>query len=724
MKNSFNIFTKDLKNIGTNWVAAILIGGLVLLPSLYAWFNIAASWDPYGQTDQIPIGIVNEDEGATVRDEEIDVGKELVESLKDNDSMDWQFVDRKEAMDKVEYGDYFSVIVIPKDFSEKLGSVITDNPEKASVEYFVNEKINAIAPKITQKGASVIVDEVSSNFISTVNGVIFDMFNEIGIEIENDLPDIERFESYIFEMEKRLPEIHKTLNGSLTDAGKAQDIIKKAKGEIPKAKETTKNGLETIDNASGFLKKAEDRITEMGPKIKADLEKAQNTASEINGFLNDIDTVNINFEKGKEIKKTLREKVDQSMENIAAVESALETILDQMKSAENPDEVQIEKIENAIEKLELINGALAEGQKNTDEMDQFIDDKKQEVDSILNNIKELSTNTSNRIDEFVKDYNENIEPTVLNEIANAKKTLSDARGLLTDVQSTIPEIESILSRTGGSLDEGKGTLEEILGEYPYVNDKVNALADRIREIQGETDINDIIDLLQNDPEAERGFFAEPVKLNENKLFPIENYGTGMTPFYTVLSIWVGCLLLISLLATDIVNSERFSVRQIYFGRLFTFLTIGFLQTLIVTSGDMAILHVNIAHPVWFVVFGLLISLVFMLIVYTLVSVFGDVGKAMAIVFLVLQIAGSGGTYPVALLPRFFQMINPFLPFTYAVDIMREAVGGIVWERVYHDMTFLAIFGLIAVLFGAFFKKIMNKQTHKLMKKSKESGLFH
>src|SRR5699024_2733753 len=149
-----------MKNIGINWVAAVLIGGLVLLPSLYAWFNIAASWDPYGQTDQIPVGVVNEDTGANVRGKDIDVGKDLVETLKESDAMDWQFVNREKALDKVEYGDYFAAIIIPEDFSENLGTVIQDDPEKATVEYYVNEKINAIAPKITEKGASVIVEQI------------------------------------------------------------------------------------------------------------------------------------------------------------------------------------------------------------------------------------------------------------------------------------------------------------------------------------------------------------------------------------------------------------------------------------------------------------------------------------------------------------------------------------------------------------------------------------
>jgi putative membrane protein len=192
----------------------------------------------------------------------------------------------------------------------------------------------------------------------------------------------------------------------------------------------------------------------------------------------------------------------------------------------------------------------------------------------------------------------------------------------------------------------------------------------------------------------------------------------------VLSVWVGALLLISLLAVDVADRKGYTGRQIYFGRLLTFLSIGFLQTIIVTSGDLLILGVPAKHPFWMIVFGLLISLVFMLIVYTLVSVFGNIGKALAIVMLVLQIAGSGGTYPVVLLPKFFQIISPFLPFTYAVDLMREAVGGIIWQKGLRDALLLSLFGLAAVLFGAFLKEPVNKKTKAFLEKSKQAGLFH
>lgn len=724
MKNSWNIFSGDIKNIGTNWVAAIIIGGLIILPSLYAWLNIKASWDPYGQTDQIPIGVVNEDIGATVLDEDINVGKTLVDTLKENDSMEWHFVGKDLAMEKLEKGDYFAVIVIPKNFSKNLGTVVDAHPEKAHVEYYVNEKLNAIAPKITEKGASVIVEDVSSEFISTVNGVIFDIFNNIGLELEADLPDIEQFEDYVFTLEKKLPEIHDTLEGTLSDAEEASGIVSNAQEEIPHVKDVINGGMTTINETSDFLAEAEQRINEMGPKIKEDLAKAQDTVSKINSFLDDVESTDISFEEGKKVKEKLADKVDESIEFLNNVETALENIKEQMENAEEPDQDKIDRISESIEKVQQAKAVLKEGRENTEELDQFINEKKGEVDDVFADIKDISENAGTQIDELVKEYNESIEPTVLNELSKAQNTLSEAKGILEDVQSTIPEVEDLLNRTGGNLDDGKGLLKDVLAEYPYVNDKVGELADKIRDIKDEADINEIIDLLQNDPESEKGFFAEPVKLDEHTIFPIENYGSGMTPFYTVLSIWVGGLLLISLLATDVPRPENFSSQSIYFGKFMTFSFIGLLQTLIVTNGDIFLLHVKMANPVWFVIFGLFISLVFITIIYTFVSIFGDVGKALAIVMLVLQIAGSGGTYPVVLLPKFFQVISPFLPFTYAVDLMREAVGGIVWSNVIFDLIILALFGLIAIVFGAVLKEPINKHTDKLVKKSQESGVFH
>lgn len=728
MKPILHIFKNDMKNISTNWAAAIIAGGLILLPSLYAWLNIEAMWDPYSHTSQIPVALVNEDKGAVIRDKHIDAGRELVDELKGNKDLDWHFTNRKQAMKSLRSGDYFAVIVVPGNFSEKLGTVISDHPEKAKMEYYVNEKVNSISPKITQKGATMIVQEVSSKFISTVNGVIFDLFNEIGIELQKNLPDIERFEQYIFTLEKDLPDINKLINDSLQDAASAEEMIHKAQTMIPEAKRLTSDGLETINKTSAVLSEGEARLREMAPKINEDLKKVQKIASDINEFLGKVDEKNFDLSKGEQINNQLQSQLSDAVRTLDTIQAALTEAKSMNSNQQNQEEGtnanNEAQIDQVIDQTNQLKSDLQKIQDNASEINSFLENKKNELNQTLSTLQQMAGDTTVKIDTFAKEYKENIEPAVMNEISKAQKTLSGAKNMLADIQSSLPEVETILNRTDQNLKKGKDALEYAHGEFPYVNEKVNNLADKIRKLQGETNLNEIIQLLLNDPNAERSFFEEPVLLNENKVFPIKNYGTGMTPFYTVLSIWVGALLLISLLSTDLRHHEGYTGKQIYFGRLFTFLTIGFLQTLIVVGGDLVILRVPVKHPVWMILFGLFISLVFMSIVYTLVSVFGNIGKALAIVILVLQIAGSGGTYPVVLLPKFFQFISPLLPFTYAVDLMREAVGGIVWESVLQDLLVLALFGLAALLFGTFLKEPVNRKTRAFLEKSKEADIFH
>ncbi|MCZ8532677.1 YhgE/Pip domain-containing protein [Psychrobacillus psychrodurans] len=729
MKNSWVIFKTDIQNISRNWVAAILIGGLVFLPSLYAWLNIYASWDPYAKTDQIPVAIVNEDTGVIVRGEQLNVGNQLVDTLKDNRDMNWSFTSRKSAMEQVEYGDFFAVIIIPNNFSEKLASVVSDNPQKADIEYYVNEKINSIAPKITEKGATVIVQKVSSQFISSVNGVIFDLFNDLGIAIESDLPDIQNFENYVFKMEKELPTIHKLLTGVQNDASSAQKIISQANSMVPRAEQITTEGLSSIEKTIDFLTKAQSRLNELAPVVENDLKKVSEIAQSTNEFIQNVQNVQLDFTELDRVKEDLDNKITSNIQTVDSIGKDLNWLKEVANSSNdsNLEENSVEqqtKIAHAIDRTNELKAFLQEAQINARTIDILVKDKEQQMQKTLNDLQKIAQNTSVQLDAFINEYKNTIEPTVLSEVAKAKKTLANAKEMLASIQSTLPEVTRTLNSTDAHIKEGKTTLDQSLAQYPYISDKVNQLADRIRKVQGETNISEIIQLLRNDPQAERSFFEEPIVLKENKLFPIANYGTGMTPFYTVLAIWVGCLLLISLLATDTNHESSVSERAVYFGRLFTFSAIGLLQSLIVTIGDIVLLGVDVKDSFWFILFGFLISFVFMSIVYTLVSVFGDIGKAFAIIMLVLQIAGAGGTYPVVLLPEFFQAINPALPFTYAVDIMREAVGGIVWQRAIRDASFLLLFSLAFLIFGTFLKEKINRKTKLMLKKSRESGLFH
>lgn len=764
MKNSFQhvfqIYTKDIRNIVTNWVVAIIVGGLIFLPSLYAWLNIYASMDPYAHTSNMKIAIVNEDTGTTVRNEAINVGNEVIENLKTNESFTWELENEKQAMEHLKNGDYFAMIVIPNDFSQKLTSILTEQPTKAHIDYYVNEKKNPIAPKITSKGASVLTQQVSSEFVSTVNGTLFSIFNTIGLEMEREIPDFRKFENYVFTIEQHLPDINSFLAQASSQGKDADQLLNRAITQIPQVEQLTTNGLTTIQKGLTLVNEADALFNELSPLIKKDVQTVQNIVQHFTDIMNKLNSIDLDSASITQTKEALKNQLSTSKENIThsiqtlealqkliqadtltrnQLQDSLDRIIASLQQSNAQDNEQI------IEQLTAIRDALQNNPTFTDstinalkdlqqlntlhadiltKIEQLQPIDKNIIQQDITAIQTIAQNATANLQKFLVYYNDNLEPQIRSTLSSAKKTLTSASAMLTDVKQFIPQATDKLTQAKNTLGTANNALQKIQSEFPTLSTKIKDLANKLRTLENEADISEIVQLLKNDVNAERDFFEEPIKLKEHRLFPIANYGTAMTPFYTVLSIWVGCLLLISLLSVNLHENSPYSIREIYFGRLLTFATFSIIQTLIITIGDTFLVDGSIQAPAYFILFGLLISIVFVTVVYTLVSVFGNVGKALAIVMLVLQIAGSGGTYPVELLPRFFQIINPFLPFTYAIEMMREAVGGIIWSTVWVDLLFLIGFWFVFILFGFFLKKLLSEKIEHFMNKTRGLDIFH
>ncbi|MGE6256333.1 YhgE/Pip family protein [Heyndrickxia sporothermodurans] len=879
MKKIFRIYTNDIKNVAKSWAAIIIILGLAILPSLYAWFNIKASWDPYGNTEGIEIAVANEDKGSDIRGEHVNIGDEIVESLKENKSLGWRFTDSKKAIDGVKHGDYYASITIPANFSEKIATVLTDEPEKPKLHYYVNEKINAIAPKITSKGASTILEEVSHNFVKTANGKIFEVFNEIGIDLETNLPNIEKMKDLIFKLEKELPDVSKVIDKSLTDAKQAQEIVGNAQSDLPTVKRAVENGKNLSKDLSVFFTNSNAALDKAAPTIKQDLTVLKNVAksgaevtdllknptgnlgqaitseeqmsSLVKGLKQDLLTLkgtalavqqvtdmlkdaNIDPETAKnsltnlgnrlntgiklidasinvltEVNKTLNSNIITNQVNrLTAVKGKFEdmlkasntaldmlnkgekptaeiinnlsqlskdtvTILDQaistfdsqiapkllqlsngkvdVNSAKNGLTIYMDRLTTGIEVIDKLLPILNEvnNMSGDHKLDQEINQltkvknifKRQKdlasealsminkgqkpTKDIINGINELSKKSISALNGILGRFDSVIIPAINQTINRSNSIANDANKILSNANKSLPEVEKLLNDSSKGLTLGQDKIHKIKKDLPEIEKNIKKLANKIRELESEGNIQDLIKLLRNDVKKQSDFFSEPVTLKEHKLFPIPNYGSGMSPFFTTLSLWVGALLLVSLLTVDVhSDDEQYKSYQIYFGRLLTFLTIAILQAIIVTIGDIYLLGAYVADKFWFILFGLIIGSIFMFMVYTLVSVFGNVGKALAIILLVLQLSGSGGTFPIQTTPEFFQAINPFLPFTYAVSMMREATGGVLWEIVQKDLLMLSTFTVITLLIGLFLKKPFNKTSAKFVENAKRSKLLH
>lgn len=941
MKQIWRIYKTDLRNVAKHWAAIVIVLGLMILPSLYAWFNIKASWDPYGNTKEVPIAVSNQDAGSNLRGKDINIGDEIVDSLKKNKNLGWKFVDQKQAIYGVERGDYYASITIPKDFSEKIATVLDENPQKPELDYYVNEKVNAIAPKITAKGASGITEEISKNFVKTANGEIFKVFNDLGIDLETNLPSIEKVKDLVFKLEAQFPEMNTLMDKALDDATRAEDLVKVAQKELPVVESVINDGQEALGNLDKFFANNDETLKNapgtmrnnltvakdvmdkanaftnflMNPGIdlsgmkglpefpaRPDLSKmndegykniARNINQTVNNVLNsaragtaygksvvnglqngqfdpekakqDLNAVSENLQgrtdsiaylinvftelqksattdfgqsffqgrvdrltslkgkmenanngikdivnvigTGQEVKKDVTDVANQKLDAanglidqaekdynetfVADYKKAVSTVdqakadaneaydsvkneyekaknnlegviadvnnrgvngLDSTKVALNDLNGQLQATNNligdaipvlestnkvladvnsgknlngGIAKLNKIQNSVQKGIDATNKATTLINNGQKPTKEVVESINEATKNASAQLGDFLATYDSEIVPNFNTAIERTKRMSKNTSQILKEADKKLPDVKKLLEDSSKGLVDGKKKLTDIKADMPETEKKIKDLANKIRDFESEEDIKDIIRLLKNDVEKQSDYFANPVNLKENKLFAMPNYGSAMSPFYTVLALWVGALLMVSLLTVEVhEEGANYKSHEIYFGRLLTFLTIGLSQAFIVSMGDIFLLGTYVVDKFWFVLFSLFIGGVFVCIVYSLVSIFGNVGKSMAIILLVLQVAGSGGTFPIQMTPAFFQAIYPFLPFTYAISAIRETVGGMLWDIVTRDLLVLSAFVVVMIVAALLLKTPINKSSEKFVENAKGSKIIH
>lgn len=712
MKNIFKIYKNDLKDIFTNKVLLVIIIGLCILPSLYAWFNIKASWDPYGNTGNISVAVINKDSGAEIMNKKVNMGDELVKELKTNKDLGWKFVDRKKALEGVNSGKYYAYIEIPSNFSENLTSLVSKDIKKGTIIYTVNEKINAIAPKITNKGAITIQNEVNQTVVKTVSEVVLKAFKEAGIEIEKQLPKLSTLESNLVEVQGKFKDIDKVVDTAVDATDKVSDIIKDIQNDMPLIKDTITNSKNLSSDIKSFLNDSKTGLSQLSPILKNDLGLISEISSNAKNAVSDlIDAIN----KGSESAPQLIDNLSTKLSDLASSTNTLTKFLEklnklvpgnQLKSVIDSLNSISAKLDTAVSSLQTIKNQVANGEKppltNLNNLLKVIGDVNTITSSILNN------------------FDSKIQGPISNIIEDSFKVADNIIAVLDSAEKKLPAVEDILNTTlsfSGSAEKGASFIKEKL---PYAKSVVDTLVDSMKKINNSSEVNELISLLKSDVLKRSDFLKQPVDLVENRLYPIKNYGSAMAPFYTVLSLWVGILLLMSLLSTNVHGDYK--PNEVYFGRGLTFLTLTIIQALIVSLGDIYFLKVQAVNIPLFILISVFTSIVFTAIVYSLVSIFGNVGKAIGVVLLVIQVAGSGGTFPIQVTPQFFQNVYPLLPFTYAISAMREAVGGIYMPNLTKDISTLAIFIVVFVIFTVFFKKPINKVTEKIQDRFNESDL--
>ena len=633
-----------------------------------------SNWDPYGEsaTSLMKISVYSEDEGIDLNGIKLVIGDMVTESLETNNTINWTFADnKKDALELIQSGECYAGIIIPKDFTKDMLSIMNGNIVNPSIEYYENSKKNAIATKITGKVKTTVQNEINTKLISTLTEIFANAGDYLsGSDIEGS--DI------ISGLKSKLNHISSTLDNYiymmntfalLTES--ASDSIDTTKLLFPNIDSMASSGADSLGNLSDSVDISKDIVGSALSLMNTSLDTISSRLDELSSTVNNI-TVgsqgnSLSFIKEVDSKDPFSTEILDSIQNL--IDSQSPEIADA--------KVQLEKLKNDLELVkELINGDLS------------------------------STLTSS--------------------MSSMQSSLSQAQSILSDVPGTFSEISSTLTEYQSILNDGKANVQITVKYMSDLKDNINSLIQKLDSITASQSFQEIMSAIKENPQMIVDFISSPVQMNTVEVFAISNYGSAMAPFYTVLALWVGALILVALIHVKVKDSDEIpgvKPYQKFFGRYISFFVIGQVQTIITVFGDLFYVGIQCKHPIAFTLAAMMTSFVFTFLIYSLTVAFGNIGEAIAVVIMVIQVAGAGGTFPVEVLPSVYQYLYKFMPFSYCMNALRECVAGMYQHTYGKCLATLLIYVGISVIIGLLLAKPCAKLLDKLEHSKEKSGLF-
>ena len=668
MRNIWTVFKTDIRTLSRCFFACVVVVAIALLPSLYAWLNIYSNWDPYGNTGGISIAVASLDEGYTDEDGVYEnKGQDVVDDLREATSINWVIVDTEEqAKGGVESGDYYAAVVIDKQFSRNMYRMLTDWTGKPAITYYENAKKNAVATKITDTAVETLKRSISENYLEVVIGGIMEQSNLLAADLTADDPEA-AVKGVLYQAQDllhacgRMMDAFEAAGGSgvsESSAAALEAAVANINKNLPDGAQLQQTAAEIqlqLNTALARVERALDRLNSAignAPELPSAQQQLRDAAAQLEKAADTLETWAAGLEaSGTEAGKIQAEAARQTAAECRKTAKQLRAL------AESPDSADlladcdalVKSIRTMVDKIPVTSKAL---QKELDTVAGQVADTMEGMAALAGDAKAMKTALAETAD-AVGDTMALLRPAT--------------EKLLTSLESTIDDLEGL------TTDEYMDTLVDILG---------------------------------GDPAVYGQYFPEMVQTSVNAVYPIANYGSAMTPFYTVLAIWVGGVILSSLIKIHARTEGLIDPKpaELYFGRYLFFFVLSQIQAAVIVTGDLYILKVQCLHPGMLYLTGALTAFTFSLLIYSLAISFGDVGKAIVVVIMVMQIAGSSGTFPIELLPEIYQKFYRFFPFPYAIDAMRECICGMYGNYYWQQIGYLMLFAVAALLIGLLVRK--------------------
>lgn len=677
MRNIWRIFRADWQRISASVVAVVVIMGLCLIPCLYAWFNIFSNWDPYGPdaTSNIRVAVTSEDEGYELLGLKLNIGSMVLDGLKSNNQMGWDFVDsREEALEGVRSGRYYAALIVPADFTGDFVSILDTDLRHPQIEYYENEKKNAIAPKITNKAKTAVQDEINATVVETVTNAVTTVSSvcrALGLDADDVSQGvIEKLSS----AQDSLRTLEETLTAMQTLADQTDSILACA-GVVAGDLDSIVSGndlsgiQDALDRGIGRLNETEAEIARQLEDIDAqidviadDIAAAVGTAEDVAGFL-----------------AGPAQQLDQ---RLAEQQQRLEKLRD---FAAGYPAVQ-ERLGNAIYRIGELRDLL-KTLEDPGQLETWRQEVQAKVDELRQELREAALRISGSVNQRLEELNRDVKE----KLQTLQSVFDSVSGNLSALGDKLTRYQEAIQSTGTTLSGAiqlSSTLRGDLGQLAQDMDRI-VTSDGFRRF---------VEVLENDPEGLADYLSDPVSMETVPVYEITSYGSSMAPYYIMLALFVGSLLTATMLHVNAPMPELFRLRpwQRFFGRYQLFFLIGMIQALVTGLGCIYYIGIQCPYPGLFLLACCVCSLNFTMMNYALVYALDNIGMAASVIIMVIQVAGSGGVYPIDVLPGIFQTLYKFMPFHYGMDMLRETIAGR-YENVYWKN--LAVMAAMCVLFA-------------------------
>ena len=736
MRNIIAILKRDLSRIRGSVVALIVAVGLVIVPTLYAWFNIAGSWDPYGNTGNLKVAVANSDDGymSDLIPVRVNIGDTVVSALRENDQLDWRFVSESDAVEGVRSGEYYAAVVIPENFSSRMMTVFSSDAEHAEIVYYENQKANAIAPRVTDKAASTVRQQIDETFAKTIS--------DVGLATTSSLlefMDGDQIAAYAGNLSGTLAGAITTLRDASGSVDEFAGLLQSSTGLLDSTSDLLASAGTASKDAEALVGDAKTGLSGMHDALDAAVaainQSLKDSAGDYDAAAKAIDeafgaadahvslTVTQLRDASADVAKRASDMRDVQ-DNILAVERDVEgSNLPEKLKAELVQKIDIvaNTVGNVANQQELLAKHLSDAAAS---LETGAADARAKAQAVKDGIAEAKGSIGG-----VKDsYN----ATLKQQISELSDAVADVARRGSDMADDLGATVTDLSHAASALSDDLAGAHEVLAgasaDLVSAADDLQRLKEGLDTAVTSGDLDRVRELIGSDPAALADALAAPVALDRQAVYHIKNYGSAMAPFYTTLSIWVAGIVLAAMLKANVDEADVKALgnprlHELYLGRYAFFALLAFAQATLVCAGDLLFFGIQCEHPFQFMLVGWLAGFVFSNMIYTLTVSFGDIGKAIAVVLLVMQVAGSGGTFPIEMTADFFQAVYPFLPFTHAINAMHAAMAGAYGMEFWIELGTLSLYLIPSLALGLVFRRPVIRANRWIIEKLEETKLM-